>query len=67
MIILKIKNVKNLHLLIGFIFGLILIISGAILKIDHSSYANSIIILGLIIKIQVILMVIYKYGYLLRK
>lgn len=66
MIILN-KNVKNLHLLIGFIVGLVLIISGAILKINHNSYAKSIIILGLIIKIQIILRVIYKYGYLLRK
>jgi heme/copper-type cytochrome/quinol oxidase subunit 4 len=67
MLIIKNRNIKNSYLMIGFVFSIILIIIGAILKIDKIESGNTFLICGLIVKVQVILMLIYKYGYLIRK
>ena len=66
MLIIKNRNIKNSYLVIGFVLSIVLIIIGAILKIDKIESGDIFIICGLIIKAQIILMFIYKYGYLLR-
>ena len=66
MLIIKNRKIKNSYLVIGFVLSIVLIIIGAILKIDKIESGNIFIICGLIIKAQIILMIIYKYGYLLR-
>lgn len=67
MIIIRNRNVKNLYLVIGFVVSMLLILIGALLKINKIESGNTFLIFGLIVKVQVILMVIYKYGYLMRK
>jgi hypothetical protein len=67
MIIIKSRNIKNSYLVIGFVISIFLIIIGALLKINKIESGNTFVICGLIIKVQVILMIIYKYGYLIRK
>lgn len=67
MIIIRNRNVKNLYLVIGFVVSMLLILIGTLLKINKIESGNTFLIFGLIVKVQVILMVIYKYGYLMRK
>lgn len=67
MIIIKSRNIKNSYLVIGFVVSIFLIIIGALLKINKIESGNTFVICGLIVKVQVILMIIYKYGYLIRK
>lgn len=62
MIFYKNKNVKPLHLLIGFIISSVIIIFGVFIKINGSKNGKTLIIIGLIIKTQIILMIINKYG-----
>jgi heme/copper-type cytochrome/quinol oxidase subunit 4 len=67
MIIIKNRNIKNSYLVIGFVVSIILIIIGALLKINKIESGNTFLICGLIVKVQVVLMLIYKYGYQIRQ
>lgn len=61
------KNVKNYVILIVYLIGALLVVSGAYMKINNYSSANTILMIGLIVHVQAILMLIYKYGFQIRK
>jgi hypothetical protein len=63
----KYFSLKNKHIIILFFVGSIILIIGAFAKINNYEYAKGILILGMTIKVQVLLILIKKYGYLLRQ
>lgn len=68
MLIYRNKNIKIRSIIITYILSLMLIFIGAIMKInENNSISNLIITLGLILKIQIILIVLNKYSYKLRE
>lgn len=66
MIFYKNRNISNKTLFIGFIVASIVIITGVLCKIEGYSFGKVILIVGLIIKLQIVLMFIYKFAPLLR-
>jgi hypothetical protein len=67
MLLFRNRNIKNSYLILGFIISILIIITGAILKINKIESGNVVLVFGFIVKVQVILMTIYKYGYLIRR
>ena len=61
------KKIKNYTILLVYIISMLLVIVGAILKLRHNEYSNIVLSFGLGIQLQALLMLIYKYGYDIRK
>jgi hypothetical protein len=64
---LKNLKLKNKYILILFFIGSIILIIGAVSKINGYEYSKGILILGIAIKVQVLLILFNKYGHLLKQ
>ncbi len=56
------KSIKNKYVLTIFIFGIILIFIGCILKIQGNEISKFFLLIGLAFELKSIFMLVYKYG-----